>query len=256
MHHQQETRPGRSLEALVLRPHPDLARASALLPSQRFASAGHHNDWDWLALFGDIHRTGTPLERPRRAFALASLLKQLRLEGGHVSTASLATICASTTNERERSLAADCLGELGGAQRTMNDEPPLQEEDSRFPPSLATLRLRSCRAVARALVDDDATIAKAALETMRHLSAASDEDVRRSCVSDAHSALVLPFLSDASIRAAALMDEDRHQDRQRRNDDIEMDAGPFDGEIWKCRDEKWSCRVAGALLRGLLPVYR
>ena len=29
-----------------------------------------------------------------------------------------------------------------------------------------------------------------------------------------------------------------------------MDAGPFDGEIWKCADEKWSCRVAGALLRG------
>ena len=69
---------------------------------------------------------------------------------------------------------------------------------------------------------------------------------------DAHSALVLPFLSDAS-KAAALMDEDRHQDRQRRNDDIEMDAGPFDGEIWKCRDEKWSCRVSGALLRGCYP---
>ena len=72
------------VEVLVLRPHPDLARASALLPSQRFASAGHHNDWDWLALFGDIHRTGTPLERPRRAFALASLLKQLRLSLIHI----------------------------------------------------------------------------------------------------------------------------------------------------------------------------
>ena len=134
------------VEVLVLRPHPDLARASALLPSQRFATAGHHNEWDWLALFGDIHRTGTPLERPRRAFALASLLKQLRLEGGHVSTAALATICASTTNERERSLAADCLGELGGAQSTVNEEPPLQEEDSRFPPSLATLRKGSTSA--------------------------------------------------------------------------------------------------------------
>ena len=101
------------VEVLVLRPHPDLARASALLPSQRFATAGHHNDWDWLALFGDIHRTDPgPLERPRRAFALASLLKQLRLEGGHVSTAALATICAFTTNERDRSLAV--LGELGG----------------------------------------------------------------------------------------------------------------------------------------------
>ena len=196
------------VEALVLRPHPELAQASALLPSQRFASAGHHNDWDWLALFGDIHRTGTPLERPRRAFALASLLKQLRLEGGHVSTAALATICASTTNERERSLAADCLGELGGAQSTVSDEPPLLEEDSRFPQSLATLRLRSCRAVARALVDDDATIAKAALDTMRHLSAASDE-MCEGAVLVMPTRTVLPFLSDASIRAAALMDEDR-----------------------------------------------
>ena len=69
----------------------------------------------------------------------------------------------------------------------MNDEPPLQEEDSRFPQSLATLRLRSCRAVARALVDDNTEIAKAALETMRHLSSGKlSEDVRRSCGDDAH----------------------------------------------------------------------
>jgi len=243
------------VEALVLAPHAELAAASGALPRARFSVSGHNSAWDWVTLVGDVHRTDPgPLERPQRVFALASLLKRLRLETVDVSTEALATICACTLNERERSLAAECLGELGGVQGSIEDEQPsLIEDDLRYPPTMAVLRIKACRAAARSLVDDDPGIAAAAMSAMRLLAATAGDDVHRSVEKDAHSQLVVPFLSTVAVQASAIKTADEDQDRAKRKDDINMDDGPFDALKWSTKEARWACRVCAALLGGCDP---
>ena len=231
----------------VLKPPRDLRSAAALSPAFRFDARATRDRWDWRRSMDAAGGGAGPLARPARIFALASLRLLLADDanrGGAGSVGALAELVASSGDARERALAGDCLGALGArgaaAPGAAAPAPPRTFDGA---------KREACVALARALVDGDGAVSRAARATAKAL-AADDEangDVAaaaRDAEHDAHAALLLPFLETRAVAYAATAAGDAAGDADEGVDCWGDGVWAVDGDFGR-----WVTGLVPALLR-------